>query len=232
MSYFDHFADSNPTQLGVYVEKLKAIREFSYVEPHLTQQMSILEIGPGKGILAQCFIDHDFNNYSVSEPNKKMRQRLQKLSLTKIESYSIPKFNEEDSSYDLIIMSDVYEHLNGPLEANQFWKEVNRILKPKGYIYLLSPDYTLWKEDFFNCDYTHNNPTTLRRVLQQLHNHDLQSIKYTYFIGPWTGIWTIILRIAVRVFLFWNRGNNLNSKLYKIKLNFLGRYAVIGRKNS
>ena len=65
-------------------------------------------------------------------------------------------FPLEDNSADIVISLAVLEHLNDP---SIFLKEIYRVLKPGGLIYLSTPNFRLCYKTFYN-DYTHVKPYT------------------------------------------------------------------------
>ena len=61
-----------------------------------------------------------------------------------------------DNSIDIAVSLAVLEHLNDP---GVFLKEIYRVLKPGGLIYLSTPNFSLCYKSFYN-DYTHVKPYT------------------------------------------------------------------------
>ncbi len=110
--------------------------------------------------------------------------------------------------------------------------EAWRVLQPGGILSIASPDYLHWKEDFYNCDYSHNNVTTVRRTLQLLHNSGFQVLKHVYLSGFFTGRPATLASYLVRWRLLFANSNRLDRKLYKLKLDFLRRFIVIGEKQT
>ncbi len=232
MTYFDHFAHSPGTPIGQWIKKRSRHRVFTIIESLLRgPEAAILEIGPGWGELAECFHNAGYHNYTAVEPSKTMRDRLENRGfLTK--NYLIPELVETDISYDVIILADVFEHLNDINEARFFIAEARRVLKIGGILCILSPDYLHWKADFFNCDFSHSNVTSIRRTLQLFHNNGFRMLKYIYFSGFLTGMPATMVSHLGRLGLFFLRGNAIDSKLYKLKLVFLRRFLIIGEKQA
>lgn len=190
---------------------------------------AILEIGAGTGEMAALFYQAGYQNYVAVEPNALMRERLASKGIT-TRDYKVPPIREVDSAYDAIVVIDVFEHLNGAQEAQAFVDEARRVLKPGGILYLASPDYLHWKEDFFNCDYSHNNVTSARRTMQLLHNNGFLLLKQVYISAFLTGIPASLASWLVRYGLFFADSNGLDKKLYKLKLTFLRRFVIVGAK--
>lgn len=233
MAYFDHFAKAGSTRIGDYFSNLLAQKEYKIILKHIPpdKKIQILEIGPGRGSLAKIFIRNGYKNFDIVEPNKSMRLALKFYGVRKAKNYLIPILKEKKSSYNVIICCNVFEHLSGEDGAQVFISEVQRVLKKHGNIVILSPDYLDWGKDFFNCDFSHNNPTTVRRTTQLFSNYGINCRYYRYFyyfLDSYVG-W--IFNIIIKIILFDSKGNSLNSKIYKLKLNFLRRFIIIGEKN-
>ena len=232
MSYFDHFATSPMTSFGSWILHRTLGREFGLMAPLVPDQRSaILEIGPGMGELARMFRSGGYHNYTVVEPNTLMREHLARQGFF-TKNYLIPTLEEADSSYDVIILSDVFEHLNDTNEAKLFMAEAKRVLRPGGLLCIGSPDYTHWHEDFFNADFSHSNITSVRRTTQLFQNTGLTELKHVYFSGFLTGIAATMASHIVRLGLFFLHSSNNENKLYKLKLTFLRRFFIIGQKTT
>lgn len=229
--FFDHFAESKPTAIGERFHEKKVKAEFEYIRSFIqSTSLDILEIGPGKGDLAQLFFDAGYKQFDIVEPNSSMREKLQKMGARSAKSYYIPRLEEEDGSYDAIIVSDVFEHLNDTKEAMLFISEVKRVLRPNGKIFILSPDLMNWKIDFWNCDYSHSNPTSVRRSIQMFYNEDLEVVDYVYTYSFLRGFIGLIVNKIVRGATFFVMGNSMDSKLYKLRLMFSRRFLIVGKK--
>ena len=229
MSGFDHFIQST-TPIGRWIMRARAQRELSVMQPFLPGlDCAILEIGAGMGEMGDLLLQAGFQNYTAVEPSKIMREHLASKGIITKE-YVVPPLAEEDASHDAIILIDMFEHLNDAREAQAFIAEAWRVLRPGGILYIASPDYLHWKEDFFHCDYSHNNITSVRRTLQLLHNSGFQVLKNVYLGGFFTGIPATAISHVVRWGLFFAKGSRLDNKLYKLKLSFLRRFLIVGMK--
>jgi len=232
LAYFDHFAQGNSTRLGDWLTGRTIARQFRFVARHLpaNHSVQILEIGPGHGEFAAVFLNQGYRNYDVVEPNPTLRAKLQALGVRNARDYLIPDLIEEDDSFDLICICDVFEHLNDAREAQRFISEANRVLAPGGLLFILSPDLMDWREDFYNCDFSHSNPTTVRRTLEMFQNEGMEPLEYTYLYSCFSGITGYFLNKLVKFMTFWTIGESTDYKPYKLRLTFLRRFMVIGRK--
>lgn len=233
MPYFDHFAAGRSTALGDFLTRKTVAAEFRFLRRHVAfgPETAILEIGPGHGELARLFLEAGFGNYDVVEPNHMMREKLITSGVRRASNYMIPEIPEEDGSYDLIIVCDVFEHLNGATEAQKFIAESMRVLRPRGVLFILSPDYLDWKEDFFNCDFSHSNPTTVRRAGQMFQNAGFEIVAYRYSYACFRGLCGWTLNRIIKLMTVWARSESPHFKPYKLRLTFLRRFMVLGQKS-
>jgi len=231
MKYFDHFAKSKSTNIGNFFSNKKVLNEYNLINKFIKHKdVEILEIGPGKGNLAKLFLNNNFINYDIVEPNSYMRETLENYGIRNAKSYMIPYLKEEANTYDFIIICDVFEHLNDAKEAQIFISEVKRVLKNGGYIYIFSPDLLDWEIDFWNCDFSHSNPTTVRRTIQLFYNNDISPVYWHYSYSCFNGVLGKFISSAIKLLTYFSKGNSLDSKFYKLRLTFLRRFAIIGVK--
>ena len=230
MSYYDHFADQSTTRVGRWIQRTAKRRQLAAIQPFLPgTDSAILEIGPGTGELTRLFDLLGYRNYTAVEPNAKLRERLA-ASGVRTRSYMIPHLEEDDDSFDVIVLFHVFEHLASAQDAREFVSEAQRVLRPGGLLCILSPDYLQSRQDFFNVDYTHSNITTLRRALQLLHDHGFLVLEQAYFSAFFRGFAATLVSHIVRLGLWFSVGNKIDSKLYKLKTTFLRAFLVIGVK--
>ncbi|CAG0958095.1 hypothetical protein METP3_00655 [Methanosarcinales archaeon] len=233
MGYFDHFEKNKSTRFGQILTDHGIEKEFRIIIRFISnQKKEILEIGPGKGNLTKKFIDKGYQNFDIVEPNILMRDNFAGSGIREIKNYEIPELQEKDGSYDMIICRNVFEHLNDTKEAKFFISEVHRVLRKGGLIVIMSPDYLDWGKDFFNCDFSHSNITSVRRTIQLFYNNNIDTIYHNYFYSCFEGFVGKLLNFTVKMITFCTKGNSLDSKLYKLRLTFLRRYIIVGRKLS
>lgn len=230
MSYCNHFAQTSRTAVGDWLKWRTKHKELVLIRSACPDQRSaILEIGPGKGELAELLRRAGYNNYRAVEPNAEMREHLIRRKF-QVQNYLIPYLQEPDNSCDLLILIDVFEHLSTAQDAETFIGEAYRVLRPNGKICIAAPDYLHWGEDFFNCDYTHNNVTTVRRTFQLFYSNGFRTLNYTYFSGAVSGAAATLLSNIARFSLSFSNSNGMDMKFYKLKLTLLRRFIIIGAK--
>jgi SAM-dependent methyltransferase len=230
VSFYDHFAHASRTKLGGWIKWQTKQRELAlFVAMMPKRGAAILEIGPGKGEFSELLRQAGYTNYRTVEPNAAMREELRARGFM-VSDYQIPILQEPDASADAILLVDVFEHLDGPVAADQFMQEARRVLRNGGVLCLACPDYLHWGSDFFNCDYTHNNVTTVRRAQQHLYGSGFIERGHLYFSGHLTGWPATWLSLLARLSLSFARSNGMDMKAYKLKLTFLRRFWIVGQK--
>ena len=232
MRFFGHFSSSKATAVGDWLTQKTMEQQFAFVRSELSlkKDIEILEIGPGRGDFAAKFFEAGFQNYDVVEPDEFLRNLCGRLPIRRVYAEIIPPLPGPSAAYDLIIMCDVFEHMNDTAMAQAVLKEIHRVLRPGGHFFVLCPDYTHWKEDFFNCDFSHSNPTTVRRTNQMLYNLDMVNVATIYHYNFLTGFagWTI--GNLVKFFTTPFSGASIGSRFYSLRLCFLRRFLMIAQK--
>ena len=234
MAYFDHFAVGKSTGIGNWLTARAIELQFAFLSRHLPdgRSVDILEIGPGHGEFAARIMSAGLRNYDVVEPNATLRAKLNAMGVRQAKSYLIPDLGEADESYDAIIMCDVFEHLNDSREAHRFVSEAKRVPRKGGILFILSPDLMDWKEDLYNCDFSHSNPTTVRRTHQIFMNEQLTTAGFQYAYSGFQGAIGYGLSRVVKILTSRARSEDQDYKLYKLRLTFLRRFMIVGRKDA
>lgn len=101
---------------------------------------NLLEVGSAKGyfLLKAKDAGYDVHGLELNRPNYEYSRRL--LGDTILDK-DLSDAHFEDSKFDVVYMRDVIEHLPEPLS---FLKEVNRVLKPGGMIFLDTHNVDGW----------------------------------------------------------------------------------------
>ncbi|MEP0861524.1 MAG: class I SAM-dependent methyltransferase [Ignavibacterium sp.] len=100
------------------------------------RQLKILDLGSGEGGTSKVLSD---NNFVISTDINLFRLRRQKenFRLRKTLQANALKLPFADSTFDLIIIQDVIEHIEN---IYQLYEEIFRVLKADGMIYLSTPN--------------------------------------------------------------------------------------------
>ena len=99
-----------------------------------------------------------------------------------------------------------------------------------------------WAKDFHGCDFTHNNITTVRRVMELFLGENLETVTYKHTYACFEGLLGYSISRLVKLATFWAQGNCLEPchsmsayidiKAYKLRLTFSRNFSIIGCKIS
>ncbi|BDQ04297.1 class I SAM-dependent methyltransferase [Ignavibacterium sp.] len=100
------------------------------------RNLTILDLGSGEGGTSKVLSD---NNFVISTDINLFRLRRQKENFRLRKSFQANAIELPfaDSTFDLVIIQDVIEHIEN---LHQLYKEVVRVLKADGMIYLSTPN--------------------------------------------------------------------------------------------
>lgn len=233
MAFYDYFAKgdvSSISQIGRLINHrqnkffLDLIKAFSKAH-----DISLLEIGPGKGYFAEKCVEEERIRYTGIEANKLMYEEIKCKGYNVYHDFVPPiKLNEK---FDVIFMNQVFEHMRGRNEALELMQSCKDHLNASGLLIISSPDILVWKEDFY-CDYTHNYPTSMTRLTQILSDYDFEVLYtkyYSFFVKGYipTRIVAFVSRLSyslgfLRLFF--------SHKDYKVKTSLFPSCLVIGGK--
>lgn len=181
MSFYDHYAVRNRNSFGVKVKKRFAEKLFNLTIQQKDNLTKVLEIGPGDGYIASLAKKNNFDYTGIEGSNEV-------YSSLKNEGYNImlkmvPPLPENLDNYDVCFALHIIEHLNSIVEAAQFIHQIKSKLNEGGKIVIATPDYLKWGMDFYNCDYSHNLPFTIKRLYQLFINEGLRIEYAGYYVG-------------------------------------------------
>lgn len=139
----------------------------------LPRHVRILEVGAGGGFLGRELADLGFSDLTLSDVTESAAQqtmiRVPEALHVLADAEQLPF---RDTSYDVVISSDVIEHLP---DAGQHLDEVSRVLVPKG-LYLCKTPNRLLADAFYRLAGLHDShvwhpsmfsPAELRQALAQ-----------------------------------------------------------------
>lgn len=230
---YNWFTEQKITKLGLKrktkLETWKLNQLLKFTNPNI----KLLEIGPGIGIFAQLCREKEIEYHAI-EPNQKLYGNLisKRFSVKKAE---VPPIPYEDSSFHVVYIDQVLEHMPNYKKAICLIEEANRVLTKEGLLCIVVPNYLTEKELFFDIDYTHNFITTERRVSQMLYDHGfkvLLSKKYICGTTNWTANLLNILFLPAK----WEFTRSLFTMFrlenlwIKIRKNLFELLIIIGQK--
>lgn len=193
----------------------------------------MLEIGPGQGTLAALAVDAGWE-YSAVEPSPILAEQLRARGLDIIEAFA-PPLPAADASFDVIYADQVLEHMSGIDAARALTAEARRALKPGGVFFVVVPDYLKERGFFWDIDYTHNFPTTERRVRQLLYDGGFEIERVVRSIGVATGVArdgmaALALLANIPGLDALSRYTHTEELLFKVRKNLFETLTFVARK--
>ena len=184
------------------------------------QSVSVLEIGPGHGAFAHACKDAGFA-YEAIEANEVMADRLRQEGFS-ISVAVVPPLPSGEKC-NAIIIQHVLEHMRETDEALALLCQCVERLTPGGLLIVCSPDITVMRDDFFDCDYTHSFPTSARRLEQIFHDAGLTVVDgglqnalgtNSIFLRPVGNLARIAYSLGLLQIFFRNKAYTAKTSLY------------------
>jgi len=151
--YVDTVYDEKIRPRTDYPEKLCV---YLAVRFQLSPGARILDAGCGRGDFLDGFAKNGFEVYGLDKESGSAKNTSS--SVVKDCDLEKDSFPFSDDFFDAVFAKSVIEHLFDP---QNFVTECRRVLKPRGRIILMTPD---WKStmSFFFDDHTHRHPYTVQ----------------------------------------------------------------------
>jgi cyclopropane fatty-acyl-phospholipid synthase-like methyltransferase len=124
---------------------------------------SVLEIGPGDGFIARASSTLPVSRYVAIEGSPIGAAALREQGF-EVRTGRVPPVPDGLGDFDVVYASHLIEHLPGPDAVLEFLDGCRKALSPRGRVALVYPDARWMRMDFWDCDYTHQWPSTPRRV--------------------------------------------------------------------
>lgn len=102
---------------------------------------TVLDVGCSTGYLGKEFIDRGAKVYGIDISKKALNEARKVLTKVNIIDLNKQKLPFSRGQFDLIVASEVIEHLQNPLLA---LKELNRVLKNNGGLIITTPNFLYW----------------------------------------------------------------------------------------
>jgi SAM-dependent methyltransferase len=171
MAEYDFYAEKKVTPLGAFINRRIAARLAAACAGNLPEtpgsKPRVLEIGPGQGAFAQNLTAAGTVEYKAYEPEKKLCDRLAARGFAAVNA-AVPPLPEADGSFHAVVLNNVLEHMPDITAAQKLLQEIWRVLREKGFVFIIVPSYLDWGKDFYNLDYTHRLVMTESRLSQML----------------------------------------------------------------
>jgi hypothetical protein len=196
----------------------------------VSQVGAVVEIGPGWGVLAKECGRRGFG-YVAVDANLGLLKGLEGVG--SVCSFA-PPIPLRDGVCDVAIASHVIEHANSLPEAQGLISEMRRILHKKGCVILVAPD-VLWRGKYFwDCDYSHNFPTSSRRLCQMVCDQGLEIAKVEYLYNHLTGLLGYAAGRIINWIPYRWPGCQPNSafyseRIYKARMTFSRSVLIVAR---
>jgi len=233
-TFFDHLRKAEqPTGLGMRFIRRASERILAFAD--VAPGSRVLEIGPGRGEFAELCLARKLEYHAI-EPNAGLAEALRGRGATVV-CARVPPLPALDRQFDLAVMINVMEHMNGLEQALDISCQIRRVLNPGGKFVIHCPDYLSWRTNFFNCDFSHNYVTTRRRLDQLLVNAGYEDIRSRYLSGPFLGPGAVVLAALASRMPFGALEAlfprcPVCSRLYKLQLTLSRRVLILGHNRS
>lgn len=232
-TFYRTFSEKKLTSLGGARRTRVERARLGILARHATPPGPMLEIGPGQGTLAALAIQAGWE-YSAIEPSPLLADRLRAEGLDVVQAWT-PPVPAADASCEVFYADQVLEHMAGIDAARAFVAEALRVLRPGGVVFIVVPDYLKERGFFWDIDYTHNFPTTERRVRQLLYDGGFEIEQIVRSIGNARGPARDLLAAAALVVNIpgldaLSRYTGTVELLFKIRKNLFETLTFVARK--
>lgn len=173
----------------------------------------VLDVGTGTGHLVKFLNERGFDAHGCDSSQQAIliAQKINKKA--KIKKASADKLPYKNSSFDLVSAISVIEHLT-KRQSREFIKEAKRVLKPNGYIFLVTPNFaTPIRIIQGNKWFGYNDPTHINFFTPMSLKHLLKSNGFYSF--------KFLFKTNYHVFFDWEF-----STIYRKFPKFLKRIAI------
>jgi hypothetical protein len=126
----------------------------------------VLEIGPGHGYFAEQCRDRGLD-YFYCDTSPSVHRKMSELGFDGVLGL-VTEVADGIGEFDLIWMSHVLEHSPSWIDARAMVDCSRKLLSENGALVVVSPDLLSWGDEFWNVDWSHGYPTTIRNVAQLL----------------------------------------------------------------
>lgn len=137
----DYLAD----KIGFFIRKNALLSFLKIVNDCCSTDLVVLDLGAGDGLFSQFIIDNDSEIHCVDLSRHSLNKAAKFLNYPNLKKNKKKYFTQadisdlpfQDRSFDYVMLIEIIEHLENPIEA---LKEVFRVLKPNGSLFLTTPN--------------------------------------------------------------------------------------------
>jgi SAM-dependent methyltransferase len=208
-----------------------AVRVMKLAQKYNSNINSVMEIGPGDGYIADLAREKNYR-YLGFEASSELSDALKARGFEIIQQF-VPPLPDHIGQFSVCIALHVFEHLDDFKKASLLLNDIYGKLQPGGLVIIACPDYFRWGRYFFDCDYTHSIPFTMRTMHQLIVNEQFEVVFKNYYVG--NAIGTGFLPIPWLMKLFYADWMNRlctprNNLLYRLFLTFLPNLLFVAKK--
>jgi SAM-dependent methyltransferase len=188
--------------------------------------LRLLEIGPGEGYFADMVAPEGVA-YQAVEAAPQLVERLLAKGYV-VHAGRFPEALPTDSSFDVIYLSHVLEHVDTKSDALSMIVACHKALNSGGLIVINCPNVMSHKFHFWHSDYTHNFVTTPNRVYFLLSDCGFETVLESRMVFGFQNIfarWGIRLVFALMPTLI------LEVLARKARPNWRSSVAIYGSEN-
>lgn len=170
---FARYADKNNEELNSIINQQGLnllINEI--VDKSKIKSGKVLDFGCGVGLSLLYFQQKGFSTFGI-EDSKVFLEKHKQLNI--ISAKSLKFLDQEKNSFDLIIMKDVLEHVDNPIET---LKEVVSYLKPCGYFYVRVPNVYHYDFHWSIDTKSHINHFSPKHLFHLFEQHNMRKIDF------------------------------------------------------
>ena len=146
---------------------------------------SLLEVGAGWGFIGRAASELGIS-YQGIELSERQTQSLREAGLDVIQG-RIPPY-PEGARVDMIYAAHLIEHFPTWQDALDFTEASRDRLSTGGRLVIVAPDILSWRQHFWDVDWSHGYPTTLRRLEQLISESGMEVERATYTAGGTFGM--------------------------------------------
>lgn len=139
----------------------------------------ILDVACGTGSILRFLKDNGYKNLYGTELSNLCIERLDNMGISMVKSF-LPKIECEDKSFDVVIASQILEHI---IKRGIFLEEIKRVLKTNGECFLFVPNDRLGPIDEPSHVIKFNKKTLTHLIGKHFNNFTVTSFKDENFDG-------------------------------------------------
>lgn len=136
------------------------------------QSGKTLDFGCGIGMTSLCLQEKGFVTYGI-DTCKMCLEKHKDLNI--ISTNSLDALNAAKNSFDLIVMKDVLEHVDEPMQLLQ---QLLSFLKPSGYFYVRVPNVYHYPFHWSIDTKSHINHFSPAKLITLLHQNNMKKIDF------------------------------------------------------